>query len=347
VNPLLNAIHHPRFVPVTVALILAALVLWLCAALYGWRRIMWRELMDTPVTLLPRQVRGNGSWAAWKIVAAGQEVADPSLVLLRVRNSGFAAVSMAAMRRPLMFTFPGREVQEFSVTDRCGVATELIQPPGESIAAITGNRIILPKIPMKHGSSFKLLVLLSGPGKGVLGRGPLTPSSCGTGRLVLEGSTAFAPVATQVGGGYTSACRDATISVAGPAPTGYPALIGHPIAVILFGVVLNKDTGVFNLTTQEVRDIFLGAITNWRQVGGANLPVGIVARTTGSGTRATFDTKVLGGAEPLFSSYPPAGSVSASFLNFLNTSTAKDILRSQNYTPCVHRGESLVGTLCP
>lgn len=500
-NPLLNAIHHPKFVPVIVALILAVLVIWICAALYGWRRIMWRELTDTRVTLLPRQVRGNGSWAAWKIVAEGHEVVEPSLVLLRVRNSGFAAISKAAMRRPLMFTFPDREVQEFTVTERRGVARELIQPPGESAAAITGNRIILPKIPMRRGSSFKLLVLLTGPGKGVLGRGrirrgkvvreslvrsplarnvafgtllallvgiqagitggqgPLTPSSCGTGRLVLEGSTAFAPAATQVGGAYTTMCRGASISVAaiatfnglnavnssgtekdgpaaaqiamsdGPAPTGYPALVGHPIAVIIFGMVLNKDTGVFNLTTQEVRDIFLGTITNWRQVGGANLPIRIVARTTGSGTRATFDRKVLGRAEPPFSSYnclskdavlnspvircevsdtstllarvndipgaigyaqisdaathpnvetiklngsdptigavqqgaypywtveylytygnPAASALTTSFLNFLNTGTAKDILRSQDYTPCVDRGESLIGTLCP
>jgi hypothetical protein len=44
---------------------------------------------------------------------------------------------------------------------------------------------------------------------------------------------------------------------------------------------------------------------------------------------------------------PAAGSLSTSFLNFLNTSTAKDILRSQDYTPCMDRGESLLGTLCP
>jgi hypothetical protein len=106
VNPLLNAVHHPKFVPVIVALILAVpVVIWLCAALHGWRRIMWRELMGTPVTLLPRHVWGNGSWAVWKIVAGGQEVVEPSLVLLR-RNSGFAAISKAAMRRSLMFTFP-------------------------------------------------------------------------------------------------------------------------------------------------------------------------------------------------------------------------------------------------
>ena len=500
-SPLTSAIHHARLVPVIGALILADLVIWVCAALYAWRRIMWREHMDTPVTLLPRQVRSNGSWAAWKIVADGREIDEPSLVLLRVRNSGFAVISKAAIRRPLMFTFPGREVQEFTVTDCRGVARELIQPPGESVAAITGNRIVLPKIPMKRRASFKLLVLLSGPGRSVIGRGrirrgkvvreslvrsplvrnaafgavlallvgiqagvsggqqPPTASSCGTGRLILEGSTAFAPVAKQIGGAYSEACHGATIPVGaigtfnglnavnnsraakagsgaaqiamsdGPAPSGYPALVGHPVAVIIFGVVLNKDAGVFNLTTQQIRDIFLGTITNWRQIGGANLPIRIVARTAGSGTRATFDQKVLGRAEPAFSSYncltkdavpgspvircevadtstlldrvndvpgaigyaqisdaaalpnvetikldgwdpsigavqrggypfwtveylytygnPAPHSLSALFLAYLNTGTSRDILRSQEYTPCVDRGQSLIGTLCP
>jgi ABC-type phosphate transport system substrate-binding protein len=89
----------------------------------------------------------------------------------------------------------------------------------------------------------------------------------------------------------------------GPAPKGYPALAGHPVAVVVFAVVANKDADVYNLTLPQLRGIFSGAITNWRQVGGADLPVRIVARTPGSGTRATFDATVLGHAEPAFSSY--------------------------------------------
>jgi ABC-type phosphate transport system substrate-binding protein len=89
----------------------------------------------------------------------------------------------------------------------------------------------------------------------------------------------------------------------GPAPKGYPALVGHPVAVILFAVVVNKDAEVYNLTVPQVRGIFAGTITNWRQAGGANVPVRIVARTPGSGTRANFDAKVLGHAEAPFSSY--------------------------------------------
>lgn len=60
---------------------------------------------------------------------------------------------------------------------------------------------------------------------------------------------------------------------------------------------------MFNLTIPELRGIFAGTITNWDQVGGANLPVRIVARTTSSGTRRAFDTEILDRAEPAFSSY--------------------------------------------
>lgn len=50
----------------------------------------------------------------------------------------------------------------------------------------------------------------------------------------------------------------------GPAPVGYPALAGHPVAVIIFAVVVNKQADVFNLTAGQLRGIYSGAITNWR-----------------------------------------------------------------------------------
>lgn len=258
------------------------------------------------------------------------EVEHPSLVLLRVRNSGVTSITEADIRRPITFTFPGREVKEFSVTDCRGVTREMIQPPGQSGASVIGNRIALPRFPMKRRASFKLLVLLSGSDRGVLGKGRLRrgrmvheargrgpvarnimfgtvlallvgmqagvtfgqgtplPSSCGSGRLTLEGSTAFAPVAQQIGQAYTGICRGAGISVdaistfnglnalnsagtvtsakrqPGPAPSGYAGLVGHPVGVIIFGVVVSKQTDVFNLTVAQLRGIFLGTITNWR-----------------------------------------------------------------------------------
>jgi ABC-type phosphate transport system substrate-binding protein len=74
--------------------------------------------------------------------------------------------------------------------------------------------------------------------------------------------------------------------------------------VIVFTVVVNRATHVYNLTSAQVGEIFSGAITNWRQLGGADLPIDIVSRDSGSGTRRAFDRYVLdGAAEPEPSSF--------------------------------------------
>jgi hypothetical protein len=65
-----------------------------------------------PVSPVPKGARRGGTGTAWKVFARHQEVADPPLVLLRVKNSGFASVGEADIRRPITFTFPGREVPD-------------------------------------------------------------------------------------------------------------------------------------------------------------------------------------------------------------------------------------------
>ena len=43
---------------------------------------------------------------------------------------------------------------------------------------------------------------------------------------------------------------------------------------------------------------------------------------------------------------PALGTLTAAFLSYLNSDTAKDILCSAAYTPCVDRQQSLTSTLC-
>jgi phosphate transport system substrate-binding protein len=359
----------------TMALIVPIIVLavaWLALSVPRWRQFSWRDQMDTPLDLLPKEARASGAWAAWKVVVNQREVALPSLVMLRVRNSGFTSISQAAIRRPLTFTFPGRNVVEYAVTDcRGGVSWDMIQPPGGFEGSVVENRIILPRFPMPRRASFKLLVLLTGTGHGVLGKGrfrggrmihetrrtsprvrniafgtalallvgaqagvalgegPPIPAFCRSGQLNVQGSSAFAPAASQIAQAYMASCPGATITVTGngsffgldalnasgagtahsaeavqmamsdgPAPlSGFGALVPHRVAVIIFAVVVNQQADVFNLTVQQLREIFTGTITNWKQVGGANLPITIVARASTSGTRHTFETTVLGASE--------------------------------------------------
>lgn len=73
-------------------------------------------------------------------------------------------------------------------------------------------------------------------------------------------------------------------------------LVDHKVATVLVGAVVNKELGVNNLTKQQLIEIFTGKITNWKDVGGKDLPIMLITRPASSGTRALFAKHVLDGA---------------------------------------------------
>ncbi|WP_262402807.1 substrate-binding domain-containing protein [Actinomadura sp. CNU-125] len=81
----------------------------------------------------------------------------------------------------------------------------------------------------------------------------------------------------------------------GRAVGDHPRLLGRPIAYSLFTLVVNADAGVQNLSLQQVRDIYAEKVTNWSDVGGTDLPVHLVNRHRGSGTRTALVERVLNG----------------------------------------------------
>ena len=148
-----------------------------------------------------------------------------------------------------------------------------------------------------------------------------TPGSfnCVQGSVTASGSTALAPLVKAVATQYESKCSGATITVnlggsktglanveAGssdigdsdiPASSTQSDLVDHQVAVVIFGVIVNKDVTVSNITTAQLKEIYSGKVTNWNQVGGPNLPIVVISRPASSGTRATFAKYVLGGPE--------------------------------------------------
>ena len=64
-----------------------------------------------------------------------------------------------------------------------------------------------------------------------------------------------------------------------------------PIAIAYDGiaVVVNPANGVSELSTEQIQKIFMGEITNWSEVGGADQEILVVSREDGSGTRGAFE----------------------------------------------------------
>lgn len=61
------------------------------------------------------------------------------------------------------------------------------------------------------------------------------------------------------------------------------------VAIDGIAVIVNRSNPVSNLSVEQIRDIYTGAITNWNQVGGSNAPIAVVSREAGSGTRSAFE----------------------------------------------------------
>ncbi|QNQ82894.1 phosphate ABC transporter substrate-binding protein [Lactobacillus sp. PV012] len=76
-------------------------------------------------------------------------------------------------------------------------------------------------------------------------------------------------------------------------------LVDYPIAVVGIVPIVNKGVGIKNLTLKQLKEIFTGKISNWRQVGGRNLPITVINRSKGSGTRSTFEAIALDNAKPI------------------------------------------------
>ena len=63
-------------------------------------------------------------------------------------------------------------------------------------------------------------------------------------------------------------------------------------------LIVNPANKVTNLTKDQVAKIYMGEITNWNEVGGADAPIVVVSREDGSGTR-TATEELVGFTEKL------------------------------------------------
>ncbi len=140
------------------------------------------------------------------------------------------------------------------------------------------------------------------------------------GTIDIAGSTSVQPLAEQLAKAYMEKHPGVTINVAGGGSSvgvksvaegtvdigncsrelkasekeKWPELIAHCIARDAIVVVVHPTNEVASLTTEQIRDIYAGEITDWAEVGGNPGAIVVISREEGSGTRKVFEKLIMG-----------------------------------------------------
>ncbi len=83
----------------------------------------------------------------------------------------------------------------------------------------------------------------------------------------------------------------------GLAPIAVPKnLQFHTITDDVIVPIVNADNPVNKLSWSQLADLNSGKITNWKEVGGPDMPVVVITSHAGSSTKAVFQKMAMGGA---------------------------------------------------
>jgi len=136
-------------------------------------------------------------------------------------------------------------------------------------------------------------------------------------RIDIVGSTSVQPLAEQLANEFMKTHPDIKIYVQGGGSGMGIRSIGQGIADIGLsskslsndekkditeieigkeGIVIavSNQNNITDLSTDEIRDIFNGKITNWKDVGGKSETIHVITREEGSGTRSSFESIIMG-----------------------------------------------------
>lgn len=136
-------------------------------------------------------------------------------------------------------------------------------------------------------------------------------------KLNVSGSTTILPIAEEAADAFQKAHAGTSVLVSGLGSSagieavsagtaqigtssrdlkpeeGKLGLVDFPIAYDGIAVIVSPSNPVDGLTSAQLRDIFSGKITNWKEVGGQDRSIELVNRDEASGTREAFQKLVM------------------------------------------------------
>ena len=132
----------------------------------------------------------------------------------------------------------------------------------------------------------------------------------GTEKIIISGASTIAPLVAEVAkryerenpgiqidvqsGGSSRGVADARSGLAdiGMVSRDLKAsereLVDYPIARDGIAVIVHKSNPIQALSKEQIRNIYLGRITNWKELGGAEMPITVVNKASGRSTLELF-----------------------------------------------------------
>ena len=155
-------------------------------------------------------------------------------------------------------------------------AATAVAAPLEIAGSTTVQKSIVDPVSAKaRESGLELKMLGVGTGKGM--------------QMLFDGKVTVAAISDQL--------PDAVAAAKKAGATAIPAnlklmtvLTDHLVPIV------HPDNKVAALSKDQLQAILTGKTTNWKDVGGADLPIVVVIPAAGSGTRGVIEKQVLGGA---------------------------------------------------
>ena len=172
--------------------------------------------------------------------------------------------------------------EEIKLSGAASVVSELVAPQQKTVEQATGIKLIVNK---------------SNAGKGLID--------------LIDGKCDAA---------MASASLEATVKAAKSAGLAKPVpdLIMHVLATSEVVFIVHPSNSVQKLSWAQITDVHTGKITNWKELGGKNMPITVYTDATASATRGLIKQVVMGNSE-----YSPSAKA-VDFVKDVNNKVASD-----------------------